>query len=1214
MSEERIQAYLQLIEQLLGCAQGEEAELLEANAELVDAGLVTVMGQYARHLKSQGDNDADWIWGFATQLAQALDLDLETTVAEFSEAEVAVQFLRETLGLVARSNGNPQQVYPVWAQQQAKLNTELLAVMPYVIQNLFIARVEKQAFWADVVLEFGNLILQFPLGIRWLNLEISIAAYEQVMQVRAREVFPEKWATTQNNLSVAYLDRIRGNRAENLEQAIYACEKALQIRTREGFPELWGETQNNLANAYFFRIQGDQAENLEQAISAYRKALRVKNREAFPEDWATLQNNLASAYFKRIRGDRANNLERAIIAYRKALQVRTQKDDPKNWAMTQTNLAVIYSKRIRGNRVENIEQAINACLQALRVSTRETFPEDWAATQNNLALAYSERIQGNRSDNIEQAIKAYEQALEVYTRDMFPEDWAMVQNNLATTYSKRIQGDRSDNIEREISLYLQALHIRTREAFPNEWAATQSNLASAYSDRIRGNRAENLEQSILTHLESLQVRTRESFPEDWATTQNHLATAYSERIRGNRSENIEQAIDRYLQALQVRTREKFPDDWAMIQNNLAITYLDRIQNDRATNLEQAITTYTEALSVYTPTNSPLQWATTQNNLAAAYFRRIQGDREHNLELAILACNQALQVRTRDMLPKGCCQTSRILGNIHLSQGNWQLAQDAYENALAAAEALYQSCILLDGKVAEIAETAEIPCRLAYALARTVNLPKAIATIEQGRARGLSESLDRDRANLDQLKKQNEVLYTQYKQITQQLRNLEAQQRARMVSSDRHSITPEALRNEATHLREELTTTIDQIRRQPGYETFLTLPTFEDVQKAVTPDSALTYLIATPTGSVALVVTPGDIHSIWLNDFTDNHLTELLQTWFAAYDKSSSDRQTWHDTIDTTTQQLWAPLIGPLAKKLQDLEIKRITLIPTGYLSLLPLHAAWTPDDTKPTGRRYALDDIHITYAPNAKSLTAAQAIVQSLNARGQADTILAIDEPHHRILDSTTGQYNPVSPLPSSSKEVESAIATFQTSRILQHNQATREAVLDALPHTTILHCSCHGNANLQEPLKSGLAMTGDGEAATLTLKDLLALKLTEGNRPGLRLAILSACETGMIGLKNADEAISLAPGLLNAGVAGVVASLWSVSEQSTMLLLLKFYELWRGENPIPPDQALRKAQQWLRDSTEREIAPLLGQRTRTPDHRPFAHPYYWSAFSYTGL
>ena len=52
MDEQRAQSYIGLIEQLLGYSQGEERALLQANAELMDAGLLAMMGLYADQLKS----------------------------------------------------------------------------------------------------------------------------------------------------------------------------------------------------------------------------------------------------------------------------------------------------------------------------------------------------------------------------------------------------------------------------------------------------------------------------------------------------------------------------------------------------------------------------------------------------------------------------------------------------------------------------------------------------------------------------------------------------------------------------------------------------------------------------------------------------------------------------------------------------------------------------------------------------------------------------------------------------------------------------------------------------------------------------------------------------------------------------------------------------------------------------------------------------------
>jgi CHAT domain-containing protein len=208
---------------------------------------------------------------------------------------------------------------------------------------------------------------------------------------------------------------------------------------------------------------------------------------------------------------------------------------------------------------------------------------------------------------------------------------------------------------------------------------------------------------------------------------------------------------------------------------------------------------------------------------------------------------------------------------------------------------------------------------------------------------------------------------------------------------------------------------------------------------------------------------------------------------------------------------------------------------------------------------------------------------------------------------------NPLRDLPNSSREVAAAIANFPQSRVLKHEEATVESVLAVLPECNVLHLSCHGTANPREPLNSGLAMN-DG---LLTLRQFLDLKLNE--QSGIRLVVLSACETGLIGTELADEVISLPTGLLQAGVAGIIASLWAVSDLSTMILLARFYDLWHKDN-LPIDFALRQAQLWVRDTTSQQKAQYF-QFTHLdlfqtlillpPNH--FAHPFHWAAFSYTG-
>ncbi|HNC32188.1 MAG TPA: CHAT domain-containing protein, partial [Cyclobacteriaceae bacterium] len=178
----------------------------------------------------------------------------------------------------------------------------------------------------------------------------------------------------------------------------------------------------------------------------------------------------------------------------------------------------------------------------------------------------------------------------------------------------------------------------------------------------------------------------------------------------------------------------------------------------------------------------------------------------------------------------------------------------------------------------------------------------------------------------------------------------------------------------------------------------------------------------------------------------------------------------------------------------------------------------------------------------------------------------------------------------------------------------------------SVLHFSTHGHAGWDNPLKGGLLLS-DGE---LTLADLLDLPQNK-----IRLAVLSACETGVPGTNLPEETISLPSGCLQSGIAGVVGSLWSVSDFSTAMLFTRFYDLWRNEG-LPPYIALCHAQLWIRDSTNFEkksyFRSQLSKFTidelptgsvdafsqyislQDDETRKFDHPFYWAAFTYTGL
>ena len=433
----------------------------------------------------------NWLKNLGNQLREALNFSPQVNeqqkLESLSESDLQAYllFLLQVLQATQESNGDAQVVYPLLAAKIDKINLFLVEILRGWASAIF-AQVEAdtaQSIAATaVIVEFSNLIQQFPLGSKASNMEIAITGYEITLNVITRKAFPVEWAKTQNNLGLAYNYRILGEKAENLELAIAAYNRALNVRTREAFPVKWAGTQNNLGLAYSDRILGEKAENLELAIAACNRALTIFTPEAFPVEWAMTQNNLGNAYLYRILGEKAENLELAIAAYNRALNVRTREACPVDWATTQNNLVAAYSNRILGEKAENLELAIAACNRALTIYTREAFPVEWARTQINLGNAYNHRI------------------LDISQNSVF----VQIRQGLQNLLRRCLLGEKASYLELAIAAYNRALTVTTREAFPQNYAQTLYNLGIVYQEAKRFNLAYSTFESAIETVEYLR--------------------------------------------------------------------------------------------------------------------------------------------------------------------------------------------------------------------------------------------------------------------------------------------------------------------------------------------------------------------------------------------------------------------------------------------------------------------------------------------------------------------------------------------------------------------------------------------------------------------------------------------------------------------------------------------------------------------------------------
>ncbi|OQY58850.1 MAG: hypothetical protein B6245_09655, partial [Desulfobacteraceae bacterium 4572_88] len=380
----------------------------------------------------------------------------------------------------------------------------------------------------------------------------------------------------------------------------------------------------------------------------------------------------------------------------------------------------------------------------------------------------------------------------------------------------------------------------------------------------------------------------------------------------------------------------------------------------------------------------------------------------------------------------------------------------------------------------------------------------------------------------------------------------------------------------------------------------------------------------------------------LKDLTAEKVNRMVgEHWLTPYSQRNQSVENWHQAIENISgmlaEKFWYAN-DPSGKSLNDLVLERnperIVFLPHSGLHLLPLHLI----SLKDTPLRPPQGGISEEAFPQGGNLDGEKSPFEG----GAGDVSRLTDKyeiayaPSASMLRfilkrerENTGRFfaaNPDFRMPFANIEVEIVAKNFAQSQILWHEETRRAAVLEHAGKGDAAHFSCHGRFESKNPLASKLELAED-----LTLKDIFAtLRL-----PDTDIAVLSACETGMVELEAGDEYIGLPSGFLFAGACSVVSALWAVEDFSTHLLMQIFYDKMHKQN-MGKAAALRAAQHEVRDMRAKDIRPHLERyienaerQDRSPslkirgkhiqynalpdDEQPFAHPYYWGAFVCSG-
>ncbi|KAF9067540.1 CHAT domain-containing protein [Rhodocollybia butyracea] len=266
--------------------------------------------------------------------------------------------------------------------------------------------------------------------------------------------------------------------------------------------------------------------------------------------------------------------------------------------------------------------------------------------------------------------------------------------------------------------------------------------------------------------------------------------------------------------------------------------------------------------------------------------------------------------------------------------------------------------------------------------------------------------------------------------------------------------------------------------------------------------------------------------------------------------------------------LWKNVVHPILMafgdklhRLDDGRLPHITWCPSGPLTFLPLHAAGM---YKSTGGESIFDYAVSSYTPSITALLSAQEHHSTSESQesNSVPRLLAVSQPNTPNAEE----------LPSTVKEVEVLQSIEPNLTWLNDLEGTTDAVLKGIETHNWVHFACHGEQDMQNPLKSAFLL----QDKSLELADLMKKSFTH-----TQLAYLSACRTAASNEMLPEEAVHLAAGMLMAGFQNVVASLWAIGDDDATFVAEHFYRHMKegGWDSAKSSYALHYAVGKLRES-----------------------------------
>ncbi|MGB3188784.1 MAG: CHAT domain-containing tetratricopeptide repeat protein, partial [Limnoraphis sp.] len=463
---------------------------------------------------------------------------------------------------------------------------------------------------------------------------------------------------------------------------------------------------------------------------------------------------------------------------------------------------------------------------------------------------------------------------------------------------------------------------------------------------------------------------------------------------------------------------------------------------------------------------------------------------------------------------------------------------------------------------------------------------ALTTILRRKGRILDVMTDNLQLLRENITPENQQLLDELAAVRTQL--------ATLIYNQPENLSEEQYRQQVANLRQKS----DQLeaelsRRSAEFRTISEPVTIEAVQQFIPEDSALVEFVlyepldakadkwGKPHYAAYILKSSGEPQWVDLGEAEPIHKAAFFRFNLDLKDKKDAFMGN-SNQVKQTGRKLDELLMQPIREKLGN--VNHIIISPDAQLNLIPFAALVDENN------RYLIETYKITYLTTGRDLIR----FQLEYSHKQPPVIVAnpdYDKPGEptTVAVSNTRGMNQLSrgvemsfgALPGTAEEAKVIAPLLSDVTLFTQSKATENAVKQ-LQAPNILHIATHGfflknlprvepdntfgfisentqqNTPIQENplLRSGLAFAGfnpresGSDDGVLTALEVANLKLR-----GTKLVVLSACETGLGEIENGEGVYGLRRAFTLAGAESLLMSLWTVSDEGTKELMIKYYQ-----------------------------------------------------------